>query len=205
MQEICAEHRNQATLRARISSRFGEIHRSQALLIPSKPARQLFVQDALEQLDKAIIAHKDGPPETACELLIQRCLICADNERNQEIYLYFTRALAAARRHPLIPGTNGEDFTQFAFDLNRSAKPASRADQLVLCDIFLDICDHQRDIRKHEFSASQSAGITWLKASPVVYAIERLKLAFPVEPTAEPERSQYLLRKKRIAQINENR
>ncbi|MBY0546126.1 MAG: serine/threonine protein kinase [Candidatus Obscuribacterales bacterium] len=187
------------TSEVRIYSRLGEVYSQKIRMITDPAERSKCVKTTGEFFSKTRLKiRRAGHPESFCGFLLQYAMfltIAGDLETLNDV---FTEALGAAKQQQSVLGSRGESFSQFASELEAKARPANRHEALMLCDIFLDICDHQINSFDREFNWSGPTFRAKRALLPLGAAERMLMLAFPEKPSDRSLKDAYRQRKERL-------
>lgn len=193
-----------STSEARVYSHMGELYSQKAQSTKDpiehskcvKAAREFFIRTRPK-------IRRFAHPESFCGFLLQYSLFLTIEGDFEGLNEVFTEALSAARQKQEVLGSRGESFSQFARELDVRAKPANRKDALILCDIFLDICEHQINNFNREFTFAGPTFQVRSASLPLDSAARMFKLAFPVKPSDQILKDAYQKRKTRLDKFSQ--
>lgn len=190
------------TNEVRIYSRLGNLYCSKVLSAKNQADKDKYIKETREFFAKTVqkarhIAH----PESFCTFLLQYALFLALENNFKSLNDVFTEALSVAKQQEEVLGSRGESFSQFALDLERLAKPSNREEYVILCDIFLDICEHQTSSFNNEFTFAGPTFQGRRASLPVNAAADMFNMAFPEKPKDGMWKVVYEKRKIRLAKF----
>lgn len=188
------------TAEVRVYGTLAETYRTLYLSLHDPVEKKRVAEEANLFFKKILVdVRGKAKPETMCSLLLQHCLYLAATDQLDALDSQFTKALESARQQEDVLGSRSESMTNFAEDLFRIAKPVNQRQQLILCDIYLDICEHQAAQDASHFTFSGEAFSHKKSHPPVVLAQKMFAMAYPPDSDEAVHRTPgYLLRLQRL-------
>lgn len=201
--ETARKIKDQGLSEARILNHWANIYKLRARIKSSPKEQEANGLKALDLLDRSKQALRGRMDVTIVD---SRSVTLAQMGRIKEAFESFSESLAALKSVNRDPSNNRNDFQYYARELNLHARPKTKEDRLLLCDINLRIYEHQIDNTLWASGAIMTrVGVPRpLKLDSVIIAKTWLMQAYPEPPTDATDRLLYSQRKNLIDKYEED-